>query len=45
MYELKLKSNWEKGSRGSFPSSLEEAVAIVSMVRVTVNIARADSFI
>ena len=45
MYELKLKSNWEKGSCGSFPSSLEETVAIVSIVGMTVNVARVDSFI
>ena len=47
MYELKLKSKCrEIGPRGSFVSSLEEAVAIVSIVDcTTMSIARIDSFI
>ena len=47
MYELKLKSKCrEIGPRGSFVSSLEEAVAIVSIVDCTaVSIARIYSFI
>ena len=45
MYEFKFKSNWEICPRDSFPYSLEEAIAIVSMVWMAVNVTRIDGFI